>query len=114
MTKEDIIRMVLEVCDPEKVDPRQGGFWVLTLQELERFANLVAAYVMAQPCCGNFSTCQQFCMPKGAAVERETIAQMFDAAPELVPFARRGDGGCIMCGFSTSHAATAIRARGNT
>jgi hypothetical protein len=42
MTKDDIIRMVLEVRDPEKVDPRQGGFWVLTLQELERFANLVA------------------------------------------------------------------------
>jgi len=48
------------------------------------------------------------------AVEREAIAQMFDAVPELVPFARRGDGGCIMCGFSTSHAATAIRARGTT
>jgi hypothetical protein len=46
--------------------------------------------------------------------EREAIAQMFDTAPELVPFARRGDGGCIMCGFSTSHAATAIRARGTT
>jgi hypothetical protein len=43
MTKEDIIRMALEVRDPEKVDPRQGGFWVLTLQELERFSHLVAA-----------------------------------------------------------------------
>jgi hypothetical protein len=44
MTKDDIIRMALEVRDPEKVDPRQGGFWVLTLQELEAFANLVAAH----------------------------------------------------------------------
>ncbi len=44
MTKDDIIRMVLEVRDPEKVDPRQGGFWVLTLQELERFSHLVAEH----------------------------------------------------------------------
>jgi hypothetical protein len=44
MTKDDIIKLVLQVRDPEKVDPRQGGFWVLTLQELERFANLVAEH----------------------------------------------------------------------
>jgi hypothetical protein len=113
MSKDDIIRMALE-CDLGRVCGPLDTLLDYEWEILQHFANLVAAYVMAQPCCGNFSTCQQFCMPKGAAVERETIAQMFDAVPELVPFARRGDGGCIMCGFSTSHAATAIRARGNT
>jgi hypothetical protein len=110
MTKDDIIKLARDAGwkDLPTVRLAFAGF------DLERFANFIAAHVMAQPCCGNFATCQQFCMPKGAAVERETIAQMFDAVPELVPFARRGDGGCIICGFSTSHAATAIRARGNT
>ena len=103
MNKDDIIRLAREAGLQPYYDEQEPA--------IERFANLVAAHAMAQPCCGNFATCQQACMPKGAAVERETIAQMFDAIPELVSFARRGDGRCIMCGFSKSHAAKAIRAR---
>ena len=106
MTKDDIIRMAREsggLPDP-----------MVFIGAYERFANLVAAHAMAQPCCGNFATCQQVCMPKGAAVERETIAQLFDSLPELVPFGKNDQGGCIMCGFSKSHAADAIRARGTT
>jgi len=43
MSREDIIRMAREACDPDKVDAWQNGFWVLTQEELERFAALVAA-----------------------------------------------------------------------
>ena len=43
MTKDDIIRMAREASDPDKVDPFHNGFWVLTQEELERFAALVAA-----------------------------------------------------------------------
>ncbi len=45
MTRADIIRMVREVADSEKVDPvcSQGDFITLTPAELERFAALVAA-----------------------------------------------------------------------
>jgi hypothetical protein len=43
MTQEDIIRMVREVADKDKVDPYLNEFVVLTPEELERFAALVAA-----------------------------------------------------------------------
>lgn len=35
--------MVREASDPDKVDPWRNGFWVLTQEELERFAELVRA-----------------------------------------------------------------------
>lgn len=44
MTKDDIIRMAREVCDKDKVDPYHNGFWVITQEELERFANRIAAH----------------------------------------------------------------------
>lgn len=43
MNREDIIRMVREVADKDKVDPYLNEFVVLTPEELERFAALVAA-----------------------------------------------------------------------
>ena len=43
MNKEEIIRMVREVADKDKVDPYLNEFVVLTPEELERFASLVAA-----------------------------------------------------------------------
>ena len=43
MTHEKIIRMVREVADKDKVDPYSNGFVVLTPEEMERFAALVAA-----------------------------------------------------------------------
>jgi hypothetical protein len=48
------------------------------------------------------------------ADEREAIAQMFEDAPALVPFAQNDKGGCMMCGFTPKLAMEAIRARGNT
>ena len=73
MTK-DIIRMAREagLFAHKEVQP-----------ELIAFAALVAAHAMAQPCCGNFATCQQACMPKGAAVEREACAKL---CLEIEPF----------------------------
>ena len=43
MTREDIVRMAREVADKDKVDPYLNEFVVLTPEELERFAALVAA-----------------------------------------------------------------------
>jgi hypothetical protein len=51
---------------------------------------------------------------RGAAAEREAIAQMIEDAPELVEYAKNDKGGCLMCGFTPKMAAAAIRARGNT
>ena len=42
MTNDEIIEMVRESCDKDKVDPLQNGFWVLTTEELETFAKKVA------------------------------------------------------------------------
>jgi len=41
MTRDEIIKMAREACDPDKVDAWQNGFWTLTQEELERFAALV-------------------------------------------------------------------------
>jgi hypothetical protein len=46
--------------------------------------------------------------------ERESIAQMFEDAPALVPFAQNDKGGCMICGFMPKLAMESIRARGNT
>jgi hypothetical protein len=43
MDREEIIRMAREVADKDKVDPYLNEFVVLTPEELERFAALVAA-----------------------------------------------------------------------
>ncbi len=42
MTRDDIIRMAREACDPDKVEAWSNGFWTITQEELERFAALVA------------------------------------------------------------------------
>jgi hypothetical protein len=41
MTRDDIIRMAREACDPDKVEAWSNGFWTITQEELERFAALV-------------------------------------------------------------------------
>ena len=49
-----------------------------------------------------------------AAAEREAVAQMFEASPELISFAQNDQGGCIICGLNPKIAVKAIRARGTT
>jgi Mg-chelatase subunit ChlD len=44
MTKDDIIKMAKKSCDSDKVDAWHNDFWTLTQEELERFAELVAAH----------------------------------------------------------------------
>jgi hypothetical protein len=39
---------------------------------------------------------------------------MFDAPMRLIPFVQNTQGGCVICGFTPSLAAAAIRARGET
>ena len=34
------------------------------------------------------------------ADEREAIAQMFEGAPALIPFAQNDKSGCMICGFT--------------
>ena len=42
MTKDEIIEMLRESCDKDKVDPLQNDFWVVDTEELETFAKKVA------------------------------------------------------------------------
>lgn len=44
MDRDDIIKMARKACDSDKVDAWHNGFWTLTQEELERFAELVAAH----------------------------------------------------------------------
>ena len=102
MTKDDIIKLAREAGLQPYYNAQEPA--------IQAFANLVAAH-KAEVALTEAYRCGY---KAGVVAERETIAQMLDAIPELVTFARRGDGGCIMCGFSKSHAAEAIRARGTT
>lgn len=43
MTKDDIIKLMQQACDPGKKPAWHNGFWTITQEELERFAALVAA-----------------------------------------------------------------------
>jgi hypothetical protein len=42
MSRDEIIKLAREACDPGTVDAWKNGFWTLTQEELERFAALVA------------------------------------------------------------------------
>ena len=48
MTRDEIIKLAREACDPGKVDAWQNGFWVLTQEELERFAAAYAAAALTK------------------------------------------------------------------
>jgi hypothetical protein len=42
MTQDDIIKLMQQACDPDKKPAWHNGFWTITQEELERFADLVA------------------------------------------------------------------------
>jgi len=43
MTRDDIIKLMQQACDFDKKPAFHNDFWTVTQEELERFANLVAA-----------------------------------------------------------------------
>jgi hypothetical protein len=43
MNRAEIIKLMREACDKDKVDAWANGFWTITQDEIERFAALVAA-----------------------------------------------------------------------
>jgi hypothetical protein len=113
MDREDIIRMAREVADKDKVDPYLNEFVVLTPEELERFAALVAdaereklaAWMMSQGyATGHGDSIEKLLeelewqIEERIAAEREACASIcFQEGPSI-------DGELI---------AEAIRARGN-
>ena len=68
MNLQDIIRMAREAGIS---DSHASGMFDF----LERFAALVAAHALVEPCCGNYDQCQKVCMPRAAAAEREACAR---------------------------------------
>ena len=42
MTNDDIIRLMQDACDKQKVDPWHDGYCTVTQEELKRFAEMVA------------------------------------------------------------------------
>ena len=70
---DDIIAMA------RKAGIKSGDCYKLTvghmsIETLERFATVVAAHALVKPCCQDFVTCQQVCMPRAAAAERNKLA----------------------------------------
>ena len=61
MSRDEIIRMAREACDPDKVDAWKNGFWTLTQEELECFATLVAE--------AEREACAKVCEQKWGAAE---------------------------------------------
>ena len=95
MTREDIIRMVREVADKDKVDPYLNEFVVLTPEELERFAALVAEHERKKR---HAAWHEGF--EAGRKAERDFCAAVAEWTPDSTDTAHK--------------IAAAIRARGNT
>ena len=84
MTKDEIIEMLRESCDKDKVDPLQNDFWVVDTEELETFAKKVAE--KEREACARVCETLWNTPPNGMATEEEAYGK---------------------------ECATAIRARGN-
>ena len=54
-----------------------------TLETLQAFEALVRADALVSPCCGDFDKCQQVCMPRAAAQEREACAEICQQQSDL-------------------------------
>jgi hypothetical protein len=63
---KDVIEMACEAGFTE-------GELAFMGDNFRRFAELVRADERAVPCCGDFDKCQQVCMPRAAAQERESF-----------------------------------------
>jgi hypothetical protein len=72
----DIIRMAREAGAWSQQFKNRDVEYVMSAESLERFAALVAAHALVEPCCQQFDKCQKVCMPRAAAAEREACAQV--------------------------------------
>lgn len=105
MTKDEIIKLMREACDKDKVDAWANGFWTITQDEIERFAALVAAAEREKMIAEGWRQCAkgqrvtQFC----AATEQVRQEEREECAKALEDFERFGD---------TRDCIAAIRARG--
>ena len=90
------------------------------LDRLEQLVALVRADALVSPCCGDFDKCQQVCMPRAAAQEREACAKFCETHQVWVGKGKRGFSEWGEEEFVTGGVhqgmdyAAAIRARGNT
>lgn len=99
MSRDEIIKMAREACDPDTVDAWKNGYWILTQEELERFAAIV---VQAE----RNASAKEFkrLAIHVAAAEREACARMVtDCAWNL-----KGPAAAV----EVEACAAAIRARG--
>ena len=68
----DIIRMAREALVVPFFLKETNDEAMVRLQD---FAALVAAHALVQPCCQQFDKCQEVCIPRAAAAERNKVAQ---------------------------------------
>ena len=107
-----VIEMAQESSDKDKVDAWHNGFWTLTQEELERFAELVRAderekYKWDVHSCG--PTCKRYAcvsMREAIEAEREACAKVCDDKGMFHEVSQGAD--------LAFELATAIRARSNT
>ena len=87
MTKDEIIKLMREACDKDKVDAWANEFWTITQDELKRFAALVAAAEREKMIAEGWRQCAkgqrvtQFCAATEQVrqEEREACARLCDA-----------------------------------
>jgi hypothetical protein len=119
MNRDDIIRMAREASNNASgLYEENNDLVMLYLDELERFAALVAAAERERNTkefpvqFGSVKAWEDWCKSIRDN-EREAIAQMVEDTPALIEFVKNDKGGCMVCGFTPKMAAAAIRARGN-
>jgi hypothetical protein len=116
MDKQDIIRMAREAGmeqDGENFFSPGHEEIDVHITDLERFFHMAQAAAVEQER-KEFAVHAIDIARKAIEEEREAIAAMFDEPMRLVPFVQNHQGGCMICGFTPSQAAKAIRARGET
>ena len=84
MNREDIIRMAREAGDADRIDPftKDGDWVILTPDELERFAALVAKHTLANIDPSSFMSWQEG-YEAGKQTEREACADIADRLPRI-------------------------------
>ena len=98
------MKTVMEMAKEAGFMQHLGVIAVPNIPTLERFVDLIRADALVKPCCGDFNNCQQICMPRAAAQEREACAKVCDA--RYMGDNNREDMEAKRC-------AVAIRARGD-